>query len=279
MQSSSRPRQVGLVLLMTLLLAVVSWPAHMSAQGPAQEQLELGARLYAENCVVCHGASGEGRVGVTLSKDWSSIRPDLRVKSVVEEGVPGSPMPAWSQKNGGPLTDAEIEALVLYILSWETGGVPALSPTPTFTPRPPITPVPNVEGDPNRGSVLYTENCAVCHGANGEGRVGATLVKVWPAIRADLRIKATIERGVPGSPMLAWSQANGGPLTGEDIDDIVAFIMSREAPEQPAELAPTPTPAPSALSGLLGVVVTAVALVALILVGVIGALRSRKSDG
>jgi mono/diheme cytochrome c family protein len=188
-------------------------------------------------------------------------------------------MPAWSQKNGGPLTDAEIEALVLYILSWETGGVPALSPTPTFTPRPPITPVPNVEGDPNRGSVLYTENCAVCHGANGEGRVGATLVKVWPAIRADLRIKATIERGVPGSPMLAWSQANGGPLTGEDIDDIVAFIMSREAPELPAELAPTPTPAPSALSGPLGVVVTAVALVALVLVGVIGALRSRKSDG
>jgi mono/diheme cytochrome c family protein len=251
----------------------------MSAQGPTQEQLELGARLYTENCAVCHGANGEGRVGVTLSKDWPSIRPDLRVKSVVEEGVPGSPMPAWGQKNGGPLTDSEIEALVLYILSWETGGIPALSPTPTFTPRPPITPVPNVEGDPNRGSVLYTENCAVCHGANGEGRVGATLVKVWPAIRADLRIKGTIERGVPGSPMLAWGQANGGPLTGEDIDDIVAFIMSRAAPESPAELAPTPTRAPSALSGPLGVVVTAVALLALILVGVIGALRSRKSDG
>jgi hypothetical protein len=79
--------------------------------------------------------------------------------------------------------------------------------------------------------------------------------------------------------MLAWGQANGGPLTGEDIDDIVAFIMSRAAPESPAELAPTPTRAPSALSGPLGVVVTAVALLALILVGVIGALRSRKSDG
>jgi mono/diheme cytochrome c family protein len=215
-----------------------------------------------------------------LSKDWPSIRPDLRVKSVVEEGIPGSPMPAWSQKNGGPLTDADIEALMFYILSWQTGGIPALSPTPTFTPRPPITPVPNVEGDPNRGAVLYTENCAVCHGANGEGRIGATLVKVWPAIRPDLSIRTTIERGVPGSPMPGWSQANGGPLTGEEIDDIVAFIISREVPPPPAELAPTPTPAPSALSGPLGIVVTAVALLALVLVGVVGALlRGRKAEG
>ncbi len=274
MQSPSRPRQVGLALLITLIL-IIFWQVPALAQGPTDEQLELGGRLYAENCAVCHGSSGEGRVGATLSKDWPSIRPDLRVRTVIEEGVSGSPMPAWSQKKGGPLSDEEIEALTLYILSWETGGVPPL-PTPAVTPRPPITPIPEVEGDPNRGAVLYDENCAVCHGSNGEGRIGARLAKEWPAIRPDLRVKTTIERGVPGSPMSAWGRTYGGPLTDTDIDDIVAFIVSWQASADMVELVPTPIPAPSALRGPLGVVVMLVALLALVVVGVIGALARRE---
>jgi mono/diheme cytochrome c family protein len=274
MQPPSYPRRVGLALLAFLALSIL-WQARVWAQGPTEEQFELGARLYAENCVVCHGPNGEGGAGAALAKDWPSIRPDLRVKTVIEEGVSGSPMPAWSQRNGGPLTDEEIEALTLYILSWETGGIPSL-PQPTFTPRPPITPIPDVEGDPNQGAVLYDINCAVCHGPNGEGRIGATLAKDWPAIRPDLRVKATIERGVPGSPMLAWSRAYGGPLTDEDINDIVAFILSWQAAAEPAELAPTPTPAPSALGGPLGMLVLVIGLLALALVGIIGALTRQK---
>jgi mono/diheme cytochrome c family protein len=275
MQSSSHPHQVWLALLSVLAL-LIFWQARTLAQGSSQEQLEMGARLYAENCAVCHGPNGEGRVGVTLAKDWPSIRPELLVKSVIEEGVPGSPMPAWSQKKGGPLSDEEIDALILYILSWETGGPPPLSPTPTFTPRPPITPVPEVEGDPNRGVVLYAENCAVCHGPNGEGRVGAQLDKVWPSIRPDLRIKTAIENGVSGSPMPAWGQKNGGPLTEQDINDIVAFVLSWQAGAVPTGVAPTPAPTPSILSGPLGVLVLVAGLLVLVLVGVIGALARKR---
>ena len=276
MQSPSRPRQIWLVLLTTLII-VVFWRAPVMAQDPTEEQLELGAQLFAENCAVCHGANGEGRVGAELSKDWPSIRPDLRVKTVIEQGVPGSPMPAWSQENGGPLTDAEVEALTLYILTWETGGLPDLSPTPTFTPRSLITPVPDVEGDPNRGAVLYAENCAVCHGPNAEGRVGVALGQDWPAIRPDLSIKTAIERGVPGSPMPAWSQAEGGPLADEDINDIVAFILSLPASTQPLVM-PTPAQvqAPSAFSGPLGALIVLIGLLVLVAIGVIGALRRKK---
>jgi mono/diheme cytochrome c family protein len=258
-------------------MVVVFWRAPVLAQDPTEEQLELGAQLFAENCAVCHGASGEGRVGAELSKDWPSIRPDLRVKTVIEEGVADSTMLAWSQENGGPLTDDEIEALTVYILSWETGGLPDLSPTPTFTPRPPITPIPDVEGDPNRGAVLYAENCAVCHGPNGEGRVGASLAKDWPALRADLRVKSVIERGVPDSPMSAWSQENGGPLTDGDINDIVAFILSWEASAQALELTPTPAQdrGPSAFSGPLGALIVLIGLLVLIVVGVVGAFRRK----
>jgi len=274
MRLAIRPHPIGLTLLIILVL-MIAWQMPVGAQGPTEEQLALGARLYAENCAVCHGPNGEGRIGATLAQDWPSIRPELRVKATIENGVPGSPMPAWSQKNGGPLSDEEIEALTFYILSWETGGLPPFSPTPTFTPRPPITPIPNVEGDPNRGAVLYAQNCAVCHGANGEGRIGVPLAKHWPAIRPDLRVKTTIENGVSGSPMPAWSQQKGGPLSDEDINDIVAFVLSWQAPEE-AELPPTPAPTPSALSGPLGLVVLLVGLLALVLIGVIGAFARRE---
>lgn len=277
MHAPSRPREVGLALLITLTMTILG-QAQVLAQGPTQEQLELGGQLYAENCAVCHGDNGEGRVGANLSKDWPSIRPDLRVKSVIETGVPGSPMPAWSQEEGGPLTDAEIEALTVYILSWETGGIPPVSSMATPTPRPPITPVPEVEGDPNRGAVLYGENCAVCHGPNGEGRVGAVLAKDWPSIRPDLRVKGVIEAGVPGSPMPAWSQQQGGPLTDAEINDIVAFILSWQAAPQSIQLTPTPAPAPSALSGPLGVLALVAGVLVLVAVGVAGALTRPKQS-
>jgi mono/diheme cytochrome c family protein len=136
MQSPSRPRQVGLALL-TSLIVIVFWQVQVSAQGPTEEQLKLGAQLYAENCAVCHGPDGKGRVGAELSKDWPSIRPDLSVKTTIERGVPGSPMPAWGQDNGGPLGDQDVNDLVAFIMSWEASPQPAeLAPTPTQTRAP-----------------------------------------------------------------------------------------------------------------------------------------------
>ena len=83
-------RNIGVALLLTLvLLAAASIVAR--AEEPAQDPTtELGARLYGENCAVCHGPEGQGRVGATLAKDWPSIRPDLTVKTIIANGVPGS---------------------------------------------------------------------------------------------------------------------------------------------------------------------------------------------
>ena len=116
----------------------------------------------------------------------------------------------------------------------------------------------------------------MCHGPNGEGRVGVTLAKDWPSIRPDLQAKAAIALGVSGSPMPAWSQEEGGPLSDQDINDIVAFMMTWEAPGAPVDLSPTPTPTTSSVfSGALAVVVLIVGIIAIVLVGVVGALRRR----
>jgi mono/diheme cytochrome c family protein len=239
------------------------------AQTPPPEQLEAGARLYAENCAVCHGDNGEGRVGATLAKDWPAIRPDQTVKTVIANGVAGSPMPAWSAEKGGPLSSDEIDALTAYILSWQTGGFPDLLDFPTPTPVPPITPIPEVEGDPNHGAVLYGENCAVCHGSKGEGRVGATLAKDWPSIRPDLSIKTVIQSGVSGSPMLAWSTEKGGPLEETEINDIVAFVLSLPGANPPAErpdeaVSVEPPAGPAWLQGVVGLLIFFLALIVII---------------
>src|SRR5512139_86679 len=110
-------RTLGVALLLALILLAMASIAAQAGEPAQDPTTQLGAQLYAENCAVCHGADGQGRVGATLAKDWPSIRPDLRVRAVIENGVQGSPMPAWSLAKGGPFTDEEIDSLVCYILS------------------------------------------------------------------------------------------------------------------------------------------------------------------
>jgi mono/diheme cytochrome c family protein len=250
-------------LFFSLIFILVTITGVLAHEGSEQEMLQQGAQLYEENCLACHGENGEGRVGATLSKDWPSIRPDLAVENTIRNGVPGSVMPAWSLENGGPLGEEKIDALVLYILSWGTGGLELLTPMPSPTMRPLITPVPQVQGDPNNGALLYDQNCAMCHGAQGEGRVGATLDRVWTSIRPDLSVENTIKNGVAGSVMPAWSVENGGPLTEMQIDDIVAFILALSEDRSAPIFTPQPEPQTSP-SGWVGVMIMGVLLVVII---------------
>ena len=215
-----------ITLFITLILTLLVFSTAFSQDGEESEMIEMGAQIFAENCAVCHGNDGQGRVGATLAKDWPSIRPDLRIRDTVERGVSGTLMPAWGQSYYGPLNDQELNAVTMYILSWESGQPRFIYPTPTIDTRIALTPPPGIDGDPNRGAQLFTTNCALCHGTSGEGRIGANLSQDWPSIRPDLRVKSVIESGVPGSVMPAWSQTNGGPLSDQEINDITAYILT-----------------------------------------------------
>jgi mono/diheme cytochrome c family protein len=278
MVMTRRTHSIGFILLVTLAsLALVRLA---SAQTRDPETLEQGMRLYSENCAACHGPQGQGRIGATLAKDWPSIRPDLTVKTIIERGVPGSVMPAWSLANGGPLTPAEIDSLVGYILSWQTGGAPQITPQPSATLVPPITPIPNVAGDPNHGAVLFAENCAMCHGAQGQGRTGATLAKDWPGIRPDLNIRNTIAGGISGSLMPAWGQANGGPLSEVDIDDLVAFLLALEGANPVVQVSPVAPPfippGPSPFGGWIGVALFVVLFAVIVVAALLLQRRSQR---
>ena len=95
-------------------------------------------------------------------------------------------------------------------------------------------------GDVEKGRALFGEYCAVCHGYDGQGRVGASLTGWFASIDPEAFVRATVSDGVAGT-MPAFAQASGGPLAEQEIDDIAAYILSWRERVEPA---PTPTLVP-----------------------------------
>ena len=79
------------------------------------------------------------------------------------------------------------------------------------------------------GAGLYTENCAACHGEQGEGLVGPPLNsrELLRTTPDDLLFSLT-RTGVPGTNMPAWGQAFGGPFTDEQVDQLIAYLRAWE---------------------------------------------------
>jgi mono/diheme cytochrome c family protein len=74
-------------------------------------------------------------------------------------------------------------------------------------------------------AVMYVENCAICHGAAGEG-IGATPALANAALTtADYdALYKTIARGRYGTIMTGWHADEGGVYTDYQIDELIALI-------------------------------------------------------
>jgi cytochrome c oxidase cbb3-type subunit 3 len=85
-------------------------------------------------------------------------------------------------------------------------------------------------------NVLYSRNCAGCHGSGGEGGGAIALANpVFLAIADDSAIRRTAANGVPGTPMPAFAQSAGGLLTDKQIDALVTGIRFWAKPDAPRE--------------------------------------------
>jgi len=79
--------------------------------------------------------------------------------------------------------------------------------------------------------VLYAQNCSACHGAKGEGALTVGIGSpVYMAIADDSTIRDTIRKGRRGTPMSAFSQSEGGMLTGAQIEILIRGIRQRGGP-------------------------------------------------
>lgn len=79
-----------------------------------------------------------------------------------------------------------------------------------------------------KGRALYERNCAACHGPKGEGHAteeGTALGnQEFLATVSDEFIAQAIRGGRQNTAMRAWAVTRGGPLSSEDVNQIVGFI-------------------------------------------------------
>ncbi|MBX3275726.1 MAG: c-type cytochrome [Sandaracinaceae bacterium] len=201
------------VLLTATLLAGCGASAPHAAPPPSSE----GAALYAQYCALCHGADGEGYAADDATRlrgqRFLTTATDDLLAVAIARGRPHTAMAGYSDQFGGPLTDAQIDALVAFVRGWQVEPTVALDATP-------------LEGDAENGAELFARECASCHGQLGNGGRGAQSLNRWTFLSqaSDAFLRYAIEHGREETPMPAFA----GRLSAQEIADVVVFLRRFE---------------------------------------------------
>jgi mono/diheme cytochrome c family protein len=187
---------------------------------PDGSTLQTAVKLFAANCVACHGADGLGTaIAPALNDPLVREKTSEDITRIITYGNTGTLMAGWSNV----LTPDDINALTSLVGRWDEiplGTIPA-----------PNVPIPTTEESIALGSQLFAANCSRCHGPEGQGtpRAPSLNVKSFLTDTSDLAIQQIVTLGVPGTAMPSW----GDRMSDADIQAIVGFIRQWEptAPE------------------------------------------------
>ena len=184
-------------------------------RGLTDKQAATAAANYKQYCALCHGENREGYA--------NDNAPSLKSKQLLQSGVAhsilrplsygrvGTAMGGYLDEVGGPLTIDEAWDLTYWLFWQEDFDRIQLSENP-------------VEGDVTRGAEVYAANCTECHGVEGEGVNAPALANPSAlAHNKDEFIRFAIREGRDDTPMEAWKDK----LSGEDIDNVTAFLRSK----------------------------------------------------
>lgn len=187
--------------------------------------------LYGENCAGCHGV--EGRPGAAIALDdpvYLALIDDVTLRRVTADGVPGTAMPGFARRAGGPLTEQQVDLIVREMRSrWGRPGTLGDATPPPYAARP---------GDPARGAQAYATYCASCHGPTGTGgKQGGSIVDgSYLALVSDQGLRTAVLAGRPALGMPDWrGDGKGQPMMADDVADVVAWLVAQRPrfPGQP----------------------------------------------
>ena len=190
-----------------------------------------GATLYGSFCAACHGPKGEGMrypgmapFPAIASPGFLAIASDEFIAASVKRGRPGRRMPAWEAEGG--LRPAEIDTVVRFVR--------ILGRTPF---RGDARPDRWATGDAGDGERLFARNCALCHGASGEGTDEGSALNnsVLLETATDTYLIETIGAGRPGTTMQAFLEpaVTRRALDPREIESIVTFLRTWAAKTAP----------------------------------------------
>ena len=202
---------------------------------PPQAEKDFKA-LFNANCRACH--SSEDTVGPSISMHdglYLAVIPPETLRTITAEGVKSTMMPGFSEKQGGDLTDEQIDILVKGILNWGKGQNVNRENLPPYSAS---------LGDVSQGANVYNQYCASCHGQAGTGgKSGSVVNPDYLHLVSDQYLRSVVIAGRPefGMPNYQF-MVPGKPMTNEDIASVVAWLSSHRQPNQEPSPSASPTP-------------------------------------
>jgi mono/diheme cytochrome c family protein len=235
---------VGALMLSAACMAFVGCNRIPGRPGPGPEVLrpdEVLAfpTLYKQNCAACHGADGKNGAAISLANPvYLAVAGEETLQQAIATGVAGKLMPPFSKSAGGMLTDAQVTALAQGLVQqWGTPDLLAGQHAPPY--------LATLSGDAERGQQAFTNFCARCHGAAGEGvagdaktgsgKLGSIVDASYLALISDQNLRSITIAGRPDEGMPDWRSDAAQPLTDQQTTDIVAWLASKRTadPGQP----------------------------------------------
>ncbi|MEJ6474571.1 cytochrome-c oxidase, cbb3-type subunit III [Pseudoalteromonas piscicida] len=170
-----------------------------------EEALEIGQRLFSQNCAQCHGSDARGGAGFPnlTDNDWLYGGSPDKIKETLLHGRVAA-MPAWQDALG----DQGVKEMTAYVLSLSGRTVN--------------------QKDAAAGKAKFAM-CAACHGMDGKGSVAHNLPfgapnltdNIWLYGGSQRAVEDTLRHGRAGV-MPAWKD-----ILGEDkVHLLTAYVYS-----------------------------------------------------
>ena len=199
-------RWAGFALLALGVLAVVGGRA--AAQAPARRyeplDIQYGARIFAAQCAVCHGATGNLVAGVDLASGrLPRATTDGQLRNLITNGIPETAMPPFK------FAASELGMIVAYVRNMRTFESGSSGPL----------------GDAARGRAIFdgAGRCATCHRVHGNGpRLAPDLSEIGTIRSAAALEKALVD---PSGNILPVNQSvravtrDGRKVTGRRLNE------------------------------------------------------------
>ena len=236
-----------------------------------------GEALYQANCAECHGTNAGGGAAPSPYSDDAWPAPNLRniveryeenpnvddvrdhLIHTLERGIPGTPMPVYGMAFQGPFTDQEIEQVADWVLSQQ--DPPGEAPDDEAPDEEADEEAPEEDAEDGEaesaslaprtatdktGEELYVANCAQCHGPEGLGQVGPSLIGVTER-HDDETLLGILRNGIyaPWVPMPAFQAGwyyEEARYDDEALGRIIDYLHDLQPDEIPDEFRNWQTP-------------------------------------
>ena len=175
--------QAPLEFILVVLFCVMSGDLECGPSLTAQQR--QGQALYGRMCVVCHGREGAGYAAdeapALSHSDFLASVSNEYLRKAIADGRRDTTMSAWSAARGGPLSMADVDAIVAFVRTWQDRPPATLDERPT-------------SGDVARGGAIFSESAhaaTVLEEPAGQRSTSGTQ-SFW-------RPRATVFSGTPSS--------------------------------------------------------------------------------